>query len=85
MPTGFDQYDKRGKQQILKLKKPLDGICWRSIVFFNHLTKQLIASGMIQSNIDPCLFICDKIICIVYVETLIFWSKDKPDIHNLEN
>ena len=38
---------------------------------------------MLQSNIDPCLFIGDKVIRIVYVDELIFCEKDESDIHEL--
>ena len=39
---------------------------------------------MLQSKINPCFFIGDKFICIVYVDDLIFWAKDESDIHYLE-
>jgi hypothetical protein len=35
-----------------------------------------------QSKFDPCLFVGSKVICIVYVEDLIFWSKDTIEINN---
>ena len=38
---------------------------------------------MLQSNLDPCIFIGDKVICIVYVDDLIFWAKDKLYIRDL--
>ena len=38
---------------------------------------------MLQYNIDTCLFIGDKVICIVYVDNLIFWAKDESYIHDL--
>ncbi len=31
---------------------------------------------MEQSKFDPCLFVGTKVICVVYVDDLIFWSKD---------
>ena len=39
---------------------------------------------MLQSNLDPCIFIGDKVICIVYFDDLIFWAKDKSNIRDLE-
>ena len=38
---------------------------------------------MLQYNLDPCIFIIDKVICIVYVYDLIFWAKDKSDMPGL--
>ena len=39
---------------------------------------------MLQSNLDPCIFIGDKVICIVYVDNLLLWEKDKSNIRDLE-
>ena len=39
---------------------------------------------MLQSNLDPCILISDKVICIVYFDDLIFWAKDKSNIRDLE-
>ena len=39
---------------------------------------------MLWSNPDPCLFIGDKFICIVYVEDLMFWGNYESDMHDLE-
>ncbi len=35
-----------------------------------------------QSKFDPCLFVGTKVICIVYVDDIIFWSKDTEDINS---
>jgi hypothetical protein len=39
--------------------------------------------GMVQSKLDPCLFVGEKVICISYVDDLIFWACDKRDIHHI--
>ena len=41
--------------------------------------------GMEQSTLDPCLFIGEKVICICYVDNLIFWAMDEADIDTLAN
>ena len=38
---------------------------------------------MHQSKFDPCLFVGEKVMCIVYVDDLIFWARDEDDIHDL--
>ena len=38
---------------------------------------------MTQPKHDPCLFIGDKVICIMYVDDILFWAKDENDIHDL--
>ncbi len=36
---------------------------------------------MKQSKFDPCLFIGLDVICVVYVDNLIFWSREIPWIN----
>ena len=84
MPKGFKHYNKREKRRVIKLKKTIYGLHQIPRAFWNYLTKKLIASGMIFSNLDTFFFIGDKVICIVYVDNLIFREKDESDIHDLE-
>jgi hypothetical protein len=35
-----------------------------------------------QFKLDPCLFVGTKVICIVYVDDIIFWSNDTEDINS---
>ena len=84
MPKIFDQYDKRGSQRVLRLKKTIYVLRCIPRYVWKYLTHKLIASGMLQSNLDTFLFIGDKVICIVYVDDLIFWAKYESDIHDLE-
>ena len=37
---------------------------------------------MVQSKLDPCLFVGEKVICISYVDDLIFWACNEKDIHH---
>ena len=78
MPRGFD---KKGK--VLKLKKTLYGLRQSPRAFWQYLTEKLEANGMKQSELDPCLFIGEKVICIVYVDDLLFWAKEDDDINTL--
>jgi hypothetical protein len=36
-----------------------------------------------QSKFNPCLFIGTDVICVVYVDDLIFWSKDVLQINGV--
>ena len=38
---------------------------------------------MKQSQFDPCLFIGDKVICMCYVDDLIFWARDEVEIDKI--
>ena len=39
---------------------------------------------MRQSKLDPCLFLGEKVTCILYVDVILFWTRNKDNIHNLE-
>ena len=83
MPKVFEQYDKRGNRRVLRLKKTIHILCQSLRSFCKYLTKKLIAIIMLQSNLDSCIFISDKFICILYVDDLIFCYKDKSCIRYL--
>ena len=38
---------------------------------------------MLQSKLDPCLFVGEKVICVCFVDDLLFWARDAEDIHKL--
>ena len=78
MPHGFR---KQGK--VLKLKKTLYGLHQSPRAFWLYLTKKMNSCGMVQSTFDPCLFIGAKVMCICYVDDLIFWALDESNINEL--
>jgi hypothetical protein len=72
--------------KVLKLKKSLYGLKQSPRNFFFHLKDKLEGVGFEQSVSDQCLFISDKVVCLVYVyDTLFFAEKDedhlKPFLH----
>ena len=70
MPRGFSEPGK-----VLKLKKSLYGLKQAPRNFFQHLKAKLEKIGFVSSEADLCLFISEKVICIVYVDdTLLFSS-----------
>ena len=70
MPRGFSEAGK-----VLKLKKSLYGLRQSPINFFNFIKGKLEHAGFeSQSDVDPCLFISDKAICLVYVDDTLFFS-----------
>ena len=83
MPMGFAQYGKNGKKQCLKLRKTLYGLRQSPRAFWKYITVKLEQCGLEQSKFDPCLFIGPEVICVVYVDDLIFWSKDVPLINGV--
>ncbi len=45
-----------------------------------YITKKLESCGLKKSKFDPCLFIRPDVMCIVYVNNLIFWSRNVANI-----
>jgi hypothetical protein len=76
MPRGFQQ-----PGMVLKLNKSLYGLKQAPRNFFMHLKTKLENVGFEQAtDIDPCLFISDKVICLVYVDDTLLFARDMADI-----
>ena len=69
MPRGFAEPGK-----VLKLKKSLYGLKQAPRNFFQHLKGKLERIGFTSSAADPCLFMSEKVICIVYVDDTLLFS-----------
>jgi hypothetical protein len=70
MPRGFTQARK-----VLKLQKSLYGLKQAPRNFFMFLKEKLENIGFrSQQDLDPCLFISDRVICLVYVDDTLFYS-----------
>jgi histone deacetylase 1/2 len=61
---------------VLKLKKSLYGLKQAPKTFFDHLHTGLIERGFQQSTVDPCLFMKEAMLCVVYVDDTIFAGPD---------
>ena len=76
MPRGFREDGK-----VLCLNKALYGLKSAPVAFFRHLRGNLEAIGFRQAiEVDPCLFISEKVICLVYVDDTLLYAKDPKDI-----
>jgi hypothetical protein len=73
-PRGFTGAD--GADKVLKLLKSLYGLKQAPKTFFEKLRAGLLERGFIQSNIDPCLFMKDGMMCVVYVDDTILCGPD---------
>ena len=70
MPRGFS---KPGK--VLKLRRSLYGLKQSPRNFFQFLKGKLEDIGFKSAeDVDPCLFISPKVICLVYVDDTLFYS-----------
>ncbi len=78
MPSDF-----RIPGKVLKLKKTLYGHRQSPCAFWKYLVEKMEICGMVQLKLDPCLFVREKVICIFYVDDLIFWARNQKDIHHI--
>jgi hypothetical protein len=75
MPRGFSQHGK-----CLTLKKLIYGLRQSPQNFFQHLKGKLENAGQVSNpELDPCLFVSDKVICLVYVEDTLYSSCQKQN------
>ena len=78
MPQGFAEAGK-----VLRLQKSLYSLRQLPRNFFLHLKEKLELPhiGFKQSALDPCLFISDKVLCLVYVDDTLFFSPKQEYIN----
>lgn len=73
----------------LKLHKSVYGLMQAPRNIFKFLVDQFELEGMYQSDSDPCFFVGKKVIAIVYVDDILFFSKEDSEIEqvikNLQN
>jgi Reverse transcriptase (RNA-dependent DNA polymerase) len=61
---------------VLKLVESLYGLRQVPRSFFEKLREGLLERGYIQSQLDPCLFLKNQIMCVVYADdTSLCWSR----------
>ena len=51
--------------------------------YFLHTKKQLEQLGFTQSTADPCLFISDTVVCLIYVDDALSVYKDQAAVDDL--
>jgi hypothetical protein len=79
MRRGFYQPGK-----VLKLKHSLYGLRQSPRNFFLYLKSKLEYIGFEANiDIDPCLFISDKVICLIYVDDTLFFSPKEEFINEV--
>ncbi|KAL7482452.1 hypothetical protein ACHAW6_008127 [Cyclotella cf. meneghiniana] len=76
LPTGIKAHHRSSKDQVFMLLENLYGQKQAGHVWNSYLIKKLCSMGFHQSLIDKCVFYCDDIIFIVYVDDGIFLGPD---------
>ena len=81
LPQGFSA--KRPGDYVLKLRSSLYGLAVSPQRWFNMLSDGLQRHGLLPSEHDPCLFLGDHVICVVYVDDCLFFAKEDKYIDEI--
>ena len=68
---------------VLRLKKSLYGQSEAAHLWCEKLRNVLLARGFVISKVDPCLFISNIVICVVYMDDCLFWARSQSQIDNV--
>ena len=82
MPRGFEVKGKDDRNKVLKLKETLYGLRQIPRAFWKYMTSNMDLCGMVKSKMDPRLFIGKKVMTIIYVDDILFWSMDVNEVHD---
>ena len=77
IPRHCSIHKSNWKENILKLKKNLYSLCNAGRTWNEHITQGLLNRGFKQSEVDPCLFIKEKMILVLYVDDAVVILPDK--------
>jgi hypothetical protein len=69
--------------EVLRLKRTLYGLKQSAWYFFEYITERLIKQGLSASKLDPCLFINNSLIVIIYVDDILIYGWFEAEILNL--
>jgi hypothetical protein len=78
MPPRFTQ-----KGHVLKLKKSLYGLSQAPLLFFEAIRGAMIDRGFRPSDNDECLFIHKDMICLIWVDDCLFFSREEGHIDDM--
>ena len=80
MPQGFKQYDKRGREKVLSMRRSIYGLRQAPRNFWKYMVEKFETVGLKQSDFDPCLFIGDTCIAVIFVDDVLLWSTKEEHI-----
>ena len=72
LPHGIQTKHGNSRDHVLKLLCNIYGQKQAGQVWNHHLTAKLLEVGFTQSKVDNCVFYCENIIFVVYVDDGIF-------------
>ena len=82
IPRNFKS-DGGQRDVVIKLKKSLYGQAKAAHLWYEKFRNGLLERGFVMSKVDPFLFVSKTVICVLYVDDCIFWSRSKSEIDNV--
>jgi histone deacetylase 1/2 len=79
IPRGFT-VDGNPKDYALRLEKNLYGLKQAGRVWNQHLTRQLLALGFTQSEIDPCVFYRGTCVLLIYCDDTLMMGPSAEEL-----
>ncbi len=77
------EFHQGNGNEVLQLKRTLYGLKQSLRYFFEYITEQLIKQGLSASKFDPCLFMTNSLIVIIYVNDILIYERSEEEIDNL--
>ena len=68
---------------VLKSKKSLYGQAKAARLWYENFRNSLLDRGFVVIKVDPCMVMYKNAICVVYVDTCLFWASSKSEIDNV--
>ena len=82
LPKGTMIQHMDPKQHLLKLQRNLYGLKDGQVTWHHHIKARLKEHGFCQSKINPCLFIMGKILLVLYIDDMAFFSPESKAINH---
>ena len=82
LPQGFDM-GPESRRYVLKLQKNLYGLKQAGHNWFEKISGTLGNLSINPSKVDPCVFIVEDVIILVYVDNCLVFSQEKDKINQL--
>ena len=82
LPQGFNVVPESARY-VLKLQKNLYGLKQAGHNWFEKLSTALGNLSINPSKVDPCVFIVEDVIVLVYIDDCLIFSQDKDKINQL--
>ena len=83
MPPGVVMSDGTEDESVLKLNKSLYGLKQAPLKWYEKLRDSLLERGFKQSKQDPCLFLMKNLVAVVWVDDVLFFSRNDKKIDEM--